>query len=243
MTDEIGPRYSDLSVWFDFMTKEHYIPPVQHYTEILLNRLIPIFDDLDGEQQRAAHAVYHQPHWRDEDEAIQAAYDYSFQQVTQFMELRSVFLATGVAGLFHLFEKQLYRHLNSELKYLLTSQVKAWKDATHIIQLLDRPATADGHTALWAAFNDPDLKELRLVANAVKHGEGLAYNELKTMGAVVVDATRIETDLAVGPFSVLAVSLVIQPEDVRRYEAAILRFWALKGVFWRKLDDPSPGRP
>jgi hypothetical protein len=168
---------------------------------------------------------------------VDAALEHSQNHVVQFMELRSVFLATGVAGLFHLFEKQLYRHLNKELQDNLSSKVKTWKDAGDVIRLLHRPAGPDGQTALQAAFHDPDLKELRLVANAVKHGEGSSYEELKAMNASVVDPARTENDWTVGPFSVFGVALVIEPHDIKRYEAAILRFWALQGPFWCEIHD------
>lgn len=244
MMNEARPHCGDPRIWFGFWTYEVFGEPIRHYGNILMNRFIPIFDDLEGEEQRAVDAFLNSGRQGEDDydRACQEAFEHGQNQVLQFIELRSAFLAAGVAGLFHLFEKQLYRHLNNELRDNLTLPIESWKDATDLIHFLDQPATADGRSALHMAFDDSDLKELRLVANAVKHGGGRSYKELKAMGAAVVDIARTENDWTVGRFSILNAPLVIQSEDVRQYEAAILRFWALKGSFWRKLDDTSSAR-
>jgi hypothetical protein len=231
-----GPR--DPVVWFGAASQAIFAQPIKHYVSILITRVVPIFDDLDGEEQRAADAVLNARYWNEENyhEAIEAAIDHSRDHILEFMELRSVFLTTGVVGLFHLFEKQLLRHLNHELAHNLFKEIKSWKEASEAIDALNRPAGPSGRTILQDALRDRDLQELRLVANAVKHGEGSSYDDLKALRAAVVDPTRIENDWTVGPFSTFGVPLIIEPEDVRRYEAAVLRFWALDGTFWRKME-------
>jgi hypothetical protein len=61
MSGTIRPRAGDPAVWFEYDTRERFGPPITHYTDILLSRLIPIFDNLDGEQQRACDAVLNAP--------------------------------------------------------------------------------------------------------------------------------------------------------------------------------------
>ena len=175
MSDEDLPRYSDPVVCFGSWNMSRFGSPIQHYGDILKSRVMPIFDDLDGEQRRAADEVLNASYWRPDDygTAIEAVYEHSREHTLQFMELRAVFLATGVAGLFHLFEKQLYRFLNHELRQNLVKKIDRWEDAAAAIEALDQPRYADsGQTALQLAFNAPAIKELRLVANVVKHGEG-----------------------------------------------------------------------
>jgi hypothetical protein len=50
--------------------------------------------------------------------------------------------------------------------------------------------------------------------------------------ADVVSQARLHNEWPVGDSSVLGVSLAVQAEDVKRYQAAILRFWDLEGNFW-----------
>ena len=105
----------NLSIWIDDWIYQYFAPEVQSYCDILLNRITPIFDDLDGEEARAAKTFLDAiPAYEgeDHDATVEAAYEHALEHVMHFMEMRSVFLTVGVSGLFHLFERQLYRHIN-----------------------------------------------------------------------------------------------------------------------------------
>jgi hypothetical protein len=214
----------------------YFAPPIESYADILLNRVIPIFDDVDGEQERASDEVISSSGWGPDDyeHAIESAYEIGIDRALQFMELRSVFLATGVSGLFHLFEKQLYKHVNRELDSWLVKPINNWNDARSIFEKLTYKMENDDResTELSDAFSDPNLSELRLVANAVKHGDGRSLEQLNSKGAAVVNADRLENDWTVGAFSILNVSIAILPEDVERYRDAFLRFWGTEGTYW-----------
>jgi len=85
-----------------------FAPDIEGYCNILLNRINPIFEDVDGEQERAAQEFMSAAaSWYGEDYqgAAEAAYEHAHDSAMQFMEMRAVFMATGVSGLFHLFEK------------------------------------------------------------------------------------------------------------------------------------------
>jgi len=158
--------------------------------------------------------------------------------------MRTVFLATGASGLFHMFEKQLYRHINKELKDWLTSPINQWRDLEPMIPKFNRKWRQDTPCPNFiTAFNDRDLQELRLVANAVKHGdEGPSFNQLVKSQAVVVSKDRVEDDWTMGPYSVFGVNLSVQAADVMRYRDAVLRFWSLDGTFYapRTLLNENP---
>ncbi len=224
----------ELSVWFGGIVYRVFEPPVSHYADILLTKVIPLFDDVEAEQERRAEEVLNAPGWGEDDyeRAMEAAYDESISHGISFMEMRSLYLATGVSGMFHLFEKQLLKHLNHELRDWLRTPITEWKDALLVIDKLTNRYGEGDPTELQRNFRSDDLKELRLVANAVKHGPGRAYDELLKMAAPVVDPARNEMDWTVGEFSPLAVRIVIQPEDIERYRAAILRFWKTEGTYW-----------
>jgi hypothetical protein len=165
----------------------------------------------------------------DYDSAVEAAYEHARDHTMQFLEMRAVFLATGVSGLFHLFEKQLYLHVNQELKDWLESPLSRWQDLEDMIPKFDRKWGQDAACQdLIDAFRDADLEELRLVANTVKHGnDGQSYRELVKRHAV----ERIEDDWTAGPYSILGVAISVQVDDVKRYRDAILRFWKVDGTF------------
>ena len=227
-----------LGIAFGAWASQYFMPNIDSYCDILLNRLDAIFIDVEGEQQRtyddflsAASSYYGSD---DGYEAYEAAEEHARDHALQFMGMRSVFLATGVSGLFHLFEKQLYRHINKELEEWLTASLSNWRDLEELVPKFDGRWRQDEPCLdLVDAFRDADLKELRLVANAVKHGtDGQSYKELQRSGAVVVKEKRVADDWTVGPHSVFGMSLSIQPDDVRRYQASIKRFWDLDGTFF-----------
>jgi hypothetical protein len=214
----------------------HFMPNIDSYCDILLNRIDPIFMNVDAEEKRAYEEFLTgaPAYYADDDEsAYEAAHEHAQEHCYQFIEMRSVFLATGVSGLFHLFEKQLYLHINKELKGWLTTPVTSWRDLDDLIPKFDRKWREDVQCLDFVeAFRDADLKELRLVANTIKHGsDGQSYKELVRSGAVVVDEERVKEDWTAGPYSTFGVSLSVQVDDVRRYQAAIRRFWEVDGTF------------
>lgn len=225
-----------LTVSFDSWTYRRFAPEIQSYSRVLLERVIPIFDEVDNEQERASDEVLRSPHWGPDDfeQAMETAYETGIEKALEFMELRSVFIAIGVSGMFHLFEKQLYTHLNHELRFWLVNPINKWHDVQSVIRKFNRVTGPDesDSSELWDTFSNSDLTELRLLANAIKHGEGPSYEQLKKMGAAIVSPDRLGGVFCVGPFSILGVSESIQPQDIERYRDAILKFWKIEGTFW-----------
>lgn len=215
----------------------YFVPNIDSYCDILLNRIDPIFMDVDAEEKRvyeeflASASTYYSDD--DADTAYEAAYEHAREHCYQFVEMRSIFLTTGVSGLFHLFEKQLYLHINKELKHWLATPVTSWRDLEDLIPKFDRKRGVDVVCLDFVeAFRNADLKELRLVANTIKHGsDGQSYKEPVRSGAVVVDEERVKEDWTAGPYSTFGVNLSVQVDDVRRYQAAIKRFWEVDGTF------------
>lgn len=216
-----------------------FAPAILSYSNIIIERIAPMFDDVDGEADRAAQEVLGWSCWGEDDyeRAVETAYEHALEKARQFMELRSAFLATGVSGLFHLFEKQVLRHLNNELRDWLDKPISQWQDATIILEKL-RKLNEDGQESnLHEFINDINIKELRLVANAVKHGEGPSLNKLREIGAVVVRDEIIKEDCNVGAGTILGVYLSITPEDIIRYRDSIIKFWRINGTFYAFRSD------
>lgn len=229
--------HDQLEIAFASWVTDRFAPEIEGYCSILLNRIDPIFEDVDGEGHRAMDEFIKSAakHARDEDydDVVQAAYDHAQEAALQFFEMRAVFLATGVSGLFHLFERQLYLHINKELKPWLNKPIALWRDLEELIPHFGRKGRDDAPCSEFIdAFNNPDLQELRLVANTVKHGgDGSSYKQLVKNEAVVVSAARMEADYATGAHTVLGVDISVQRGDVERYRDSVLRFWRLKGTF------------
>lgn len=223
-----------LSLFFDQWVSARFAPDIRRYSEILLERVAPIFDEVEAEQERHAQTVMKSSRWGsdDYDMALEAAYEHGINQAIGFMQMRSVFLTTGVSGLFHMFEKQLYSHLNQELSDWLLKPIADWKDARSLVEAMANREDDGDPAELRQNFNHPDLRELQLVANAIKHGLGPSYDALLAMKAAVVTSERLADDWTTGPYSALAVPISVDVKDVERYRDAVLRFWDTKGTYW-----------
>ncbi len=225
-----------LTIAFGTWVNRSFVPDLHAYCDILLHRIAPVFDDVEGEQQRAAEAFMSAAAaWYEDDQssAADAAYEHAQEVALQLIGMRAVFLATGVSGLFHLFEKQLYRHINKELQDWLDTPITHWGDLAKLLPAFDRKWGQDPPCQnLINAFHDNDLQELNLVANVIKHGDnGPSYKRLVKSGARVVDKSRID-NLSAGPYSFLKASVSVCKDDVERYRDAVLRFWKPDGTYW-----------
>ena len=225
-----------VSLQFDSSVQDYFSGDINAFADILIRRLMPIFDDVEAEHQRAGEEFLasYKGNPDDYDSAMEGAYEHANDHAMRFAEMRDVFVAVGVAGLFHLFEKQVYRHTNNELRYNLDKPIAHWRDVTFLVERLRHKREGDSFqpsSELVDAFKNPDLIELQNVANAVKHGQdGAAFKALQQSGARVVGE-----DPNLAAFSILRVTLTLTPEDIIRYRDAILGFWRLRGEFWAPL--------
>jgi hypothetical protein len=112
-----------------------------------------------------------------------------------------------------LFERQLCRwaHAHGEKAYSMETALPACVR----IGALDLAATGMAD----------DLKEVHLVANVVRHGEGRSCTELQAMAPLLWDSVPLDYyDLAPDP-SPASDMLRVQARDLQRYARAIMRFW------------------
>ncbi len=85
---------------------------------------------------------------------------------------------------------------------------------------------------------DP-LKELHLVANVVRHGEGWSRTELKAIAPQLWDCSSLDYyDLAPGPVPI-SDELRVRPDDLRRYVHAIVQFWGHADPLPMAVGNPS----
>jgi hypothetical protein len=218
---------------------ERYATLVRDYCDVLLNQIHPMFDEL-----RVSDAPLHEKilgFWRykegrrlftstEEEREYYRGYWGAGIEDWDITDMQTVFLAIGVTGLFHLFEKQLYQFLNFELGMWLISPVSRWEDLKRLLEKFDRKALVEGRCdELIDAFRNPDLSELELVANAIKHGGGNSYNQLVKSGARVVSEERL---LETGKISIIDSPLSICLQDIIRYQDAVVNFWILDGAFY-----------
>ncbi|MGI4828833.1 MAG: hypothetical protein ACRYFU_11685 [Janthinobacterium lividum] len=225
-----------LTLAFDSSVGEYFAPDIEAYCDILLGRIMPIFNEADSVYREASAAYKARfseiPNLPIEIE--EQAHEHASITAMQFAEMRDVFIAVGVSGLFHIFEKQVYRHLNRDFERHGIESICHWDHAKHVIDRFTH--RYEDHeivecAALVSALKNTDLQELESLANSVKHGtNGRSFRALIKSDSPVVAGPRDGDDIS--PQTILKVDLTITSQDVLRYKAAIIAFWSVEGEFW-----------
>lgn len=156
------------------------VGPITAFHEYIFRDVLPAFNNIDGRAQQLAQDYYEriscQPAGEYEEldmaDIAEAAQDQSMDWYDMMTSLRQTMLNLLAAGLSHLVEQQLgmlsqdASFSKTPLKTVRLEDVAGWYLAVLCIDL--------------KALNSwKKIDELRLVANAVKHAEGAATNQLR----------------------------------------------------------------
>lgn len=158
------------------------IGPIIAFRKYIFRDVLPAFGNLDKRAEEVAEEYYNwigsQPAGEDCDidmaDVAEAAHDRSISWYEMMTSLRQSVLNLLAAGLFHLTEQQLAALCRDggftmdPPRDTKLDEVKKWYNANLRLDLETLPS--------WGMIN-----ELRLVANAVKHAEGSAMRQLRTL--------------------------------------------------------------
>lgn len=156
------------------------IPYVKAYGEFVLNEILTPLSNLENRADEIANSEFErlgsQPAYEDCDVDIGALAERAFNKGLAFYEtmspLRQTALNLFAAGLFHLIEQHLAnlcRDATFEVAPPRDTKLKIVREWYQSHFQLDLSSLAP-----W-----PKIDELRLVANAIKHGEGDSADELR----------------------------------------------------------------
>lgn len=175
--------------------------------EIIINtiitRLLPTFDLIEKEAKKIEKdklselAKVFNPDTMDES----SCYEYAFLEAVQHYiiqsEMKQEFLNHQATLLFHIFEKDCQKIFNNGIK---------------LKEKLEKLGVATDEDSHWYKIN----KELRLVANVIKHGKGHSYDKLKPL----------REDLFKDNFGFLITSdIEISLKDIQNYGMEMKEFW------------------
>lgn len=214
------------SLFWARSVKSLYIPPVHYFSKALSERVLPAFNNLASEADQFAKNEFRRlgalPGFYETDgsELAELANDNAVSWYSSMAAVRQSVINLHAVGLRHLFEQQLYdlvRHVplasrsNAHYKKDLKSFHKNGVDVT--------------------TFNSwPALEELRLVCHAVKHAEGAAASQLKSVRPdLFVDPVVANLPFLNRPGSVLqplaGEDIYLREADIEYYAVAIENFW------------------
>jgi len=218
--------------WADYFERLH-IWQISTFEQAIFEKLIPAFDKIEEESKHIAEAEYERlgamPAAGDVDlgdlaeDAQHAALVY-YEGMSYFHQGLLNLLA---AGLYHLFEQQFLIFHRHEL---LDNDERSKTAMFSVEAAVDRLGRFGIVIETFPAWDI--LKELRLVANAVKHAEGRSSNELLAVRPEIFVLPALRSDpnfsnMRGGEvYSPLAgQDIFVTAGDLRRYSNAIRGFW------------------
>ena len=154
------------------------------YVDGVSTKLVPAFDSIEAEAERYAEEEYQRfsqmPSWDggpDLEDFAEQAFDSSVERYSSLMFVKGELIGFATGGLYHLWEKTLKSFLFLEFsKINLDGFVRKRierSDFNALVQWLREWGFQEGeHSTIDL------LDTCRLVANTVKHGEGVSCREL-----------------------------------------------------------------
>ncbi len=221
--------------WFRKLYSDRFVAVITYYAQSLEKKILPAFAnitdeaDLVAQQAEERMGQYFDPDRDDPAAYTEAAYDESVDFFIMADGIRGGILNMFTAGLYHLFEQQLLKIHRQELLNAVESRPPVADSLLKIAEIKRRLLDRDIDIERFPSWQK--LDELRLVANTVKHADGVSCGQLKTRrpDLFVHPATdrSLGMDLSfhqvVQPLA--GEDLFIQIDHFMEYADAVKAFW------------------
>jgi hypothetical protein len=240
---------------YDFKTT------VAYFAKTLKKKVLPAFEDISAEADEVEEEAFERlgrsvdPEWYDPADCADAAHDAGISFYIMADGMRQGITNLFAAGLYHLFEQWFLKfHRRELLSYREEGNLSllSWGEAKK--RLLENYGINVEGFASW-----PKVSELRLLANTVKHADGLSCQELKCLRPDLFVSPRLEKDgYAIDLmnvrrcFSLLSektsMSVSRNLSNTWRWSSSIgtnwrMRVMSLSSVCWPRLQLRCPSSP
>jgi len=218
--------------WTRFFQRE-FAPQLRGIVDVLEKRLMPAFEGIESEAEAVS-----QERWDSDMSAPGTGYEdpADFAEVAEQAGESHYLLLDGIRqGMVNLFAAALYHVFEQHVMFFMRKQLLHPSEDNdlrllRLSEFEERLKTVGVDIRSFSSW--PQIDELRLVANTVKHAEGKSARELQVLRPDLLEDPQVSTpglsDLSTAfPVSLplLGEDLYVQLADVRRYRDALLRFW------------------
>ncbi len=218
--------------------QDAYIPHVNLFCDILVERVLPLFDKIDEEAEEAASARFDKlehdfPPDADIGAYAEAAIEFMSDYGIALYSVYQTLLNASLTVLYHIFEQQLLAYHRRQL-LPLKEEDNSKKLKFRIVQQLLK----DGGVDITSFKSWKQIEELNLIANATKHAEGPSAEKLRKVRPELFTPNYIynNPDLqwlaSSSPSLYMPLAgddLYVTVEDIRMYQQALVDFWAELG--------------
>lgn len=203
------------------------------FCDSILDRVLSSFDDIDIEAEKVAEQEYERrgklpanDEYVDMAVIAEAAHNVGLEYFELMTDTRQALLNISTVGLHHLFEQQLLLFYRRQVLH---------PREENNIKLLDlgkmQTRLAEGGIEMDSLLSWAKIKELRLVANTIKHGDGSSATALHKLRQDLFihpslgDANFYKSSAPRVYLPSGGEDLFVQTDDFRDYKQAILSFW------------------
>lgn len=203
------------------------------FCDSILDRVLSSFDDIDIEAEKMAEQEYERlgnlpanDEFVDMGVIAEAAHDVGLEYFELMTDTRQALLNISTVGLHHLFEQQLLLFYRRQVLHPTEENDVKLLDLRKMQMHLAEAGIQIDSLPSWSK-----IKELRLVANTIKHGDGNSAATLHKLRQDLFIHPSLRDDnfyASLAPRVYLpsgGEDLFVQADDFRAYKQAILNFW------------------
>jgi hypothetical protein len=216
--------------WFTCTHLDLFSSQIDFFLKGIQERMLPAFDDIESdaeafekrEFERLSEVVH--PEMMDEADLAEIVRDMAVDYYVSFRDVFQGMHNLLAVGIFHLFEQQVCSFNRAFQDPSRPSLSKIKGEGLKYFEGLMSALGADVKSLTgWS-----EIKELELIANASKHGDGRSARKLREVRPELFEIPRIgitpDPDVPLGhPLS--GQGIFVQKTDLERYANAIKVFW------------------
>jgi len=218
-------------VFSSWSIRNEFVQTIRSYGDVVVNRVLPSFSNLEAEADRVTQEKWDElgSSWGPDDDpalAAEFAQNAGIDHYVLLSELRQGFLNWSAAALYHLFEQQMLLLLRNQM--LNSAEENETRLLTFEV-LVERLEVLGVDVKGFESW--PPVRELRDLANTVKHAEGRSSRRLAKSrpdlfvnpllrgepGGLTATSMRIFLPIA-------GQDIFVQPDDFDRYVGVVVGF-------------------
>jgi hypothetical protein len=210
------------------ITRKYLKSKISDYVEIYCQKLLPVFKDIESDANKIRDDSYDnlmsQPAYGDfidPSSIAEDAEDIGIEHYSYLKLGKYSLTATWHATLYQVWEQQSRRFLFREMSHVYNIQFE-----TFCINLSEIKEKFKFHNVDIKSFSCwPQIKELHLLCNVIKHGNGLSAKELRKMKPALFKQEDSIDHMKTFKTTLLEETLNINETTLQNYREALLSFW------------------
>ncbi len=210
------------------MTRRYLKSEISSYVEIYFQKLLPVFKDIENDAENYAKDFYNdfmsQPatdDFVDSASIAEKALEIGIEHFSYLKLGKYNLTATWHATLYQLWEQQLRLFLFREMSHVYKIDFKTF--STNLKEIKDNLKFHNVDIEKFSCW--PQIKELCLLCNVIKHGDGDSAKRLRKFKPSLFKKDNDIDYMEVYKTTLLEETLNIDETTLQNYKKALLFFW------------------